>query len=196
MQLVVILLTQTSTQTMLIAITLVVAMATSITMRLISIISWGIAAKSHLNKVLLFQKRIFRIIYKKPFDFSSAKLFRENRILPADKLFKVKVKIIKRLLVDYSFGQQFILGEQFEQEQVGCYLPNYVAVGEVGAAGKAKIESFLSKLVTKFLRALNPFKNLVIDERVVGWKGRWKYKQYNAAKPKKHHMKQLAFVIL
>ena len=69
-------------------------------------------------------------------------------------------------------------------------------MGEVGAAGKAKIESFLSKLVTKFLRALNPFKNLVIDERVVGWKGRWKYKQYNAAKPKKHHMKQLAFVIL
>ena len=48
-------------------------------------------AESHLDKILHFQKRILCMIYIKPFDFPSAKLFQENRILPAEKLFKVKV---------------------------------------------------------------------------------------------------------
>ena len=48
-------------------------------------------AESHLDEVLRFHKQRLCIIYIKPFDFPSAKLFQENRILPADKLFKVKV---------------------------------------------------------------------------------------------------------
>ena len=59
-------------------------------------------------------------------------------------------------------------------------------VGKMGAAGKAKIEPFLSKLVTEFQCAFYPFKSLAIDETVVGWKGSCKYKQYNAAKQKSH----------
>ena len=59
-------------------------------------------------------------------------------------------------------------------------------VGKMGAAGKAKIEPFLSKIVTKFQRAFYPFKSIAIDETVVGWKGSCKYKQYNAAKQKSH----------
>ena len=38
-----------------------------------------------------FFARAVALFIKKPFDFPSAKLLQENRILPADMLFKVKV---------------------------------------------------------------------------------------------------------
>ena len=44
-------------------------------------------------------------------------------------------------------------------------------------------------LVSKFQQAFYPFQNLSVDEMVIGWKGKWKYKQYNAFKPKKYHIK-------
>lgn len=62
-------------------------------------------------------------------------------------------------------------------------------VSEVGAEGKSKIEPLVDKIVEKFQEAFYPFEDLSIDEMVIGWKGRWKNKQYNASKPKKYHIK-------
>ena len=58
-----------------------------------------------------------------------------------------------------------------------------------GSESEAKIEQFVNELVTEFQVAFYSFKNVAIDEMVIGWKGRWKYKQCNAAKPKKYHIK-------
>ena len=60
---------------------------------------------------------------------------------------------------------------------------------DIEAQSKDKIEPFLLKLLEKFQEAFYPFQNLSLDEMVIGWKGRWKYKQYNAAKPRKYHIK-------
>ena len=44
---------------------------------------------------------------------------------------------------------------------------------------KDKIEPFLNSLLKKFQDAFYPSKNLSIDEMVVKWKGRSKYKMYH-----------------
>jgi len=69
---------------------------------------------------------------------------------------------------------------------------------EVDAAGKAKIEPFVDRLVSNFQRAFYPYKNLSIHEMVIGSKGRFAAKQYNPNKPEKHHIKKrlLGYVIL
>ena len=54
---------------------------------------------------------------------------------------------------------------------------------------KDKIEPFLNSLLTKFQDAFYPGQNLSIDEMVVKWKGRSKYKMYNPNKPEKYHLK-------
>lgn len=59
----------------------------------------------------------------------------------------------------------------------------------VDSVSKEKIEPFLNNLLEKFQAAFYPFENMSIDEMVIGWKGRWKYKQYNASKPRKYHIK-------
>jgi hypothetical protein len=62
-------------------------------------------------------------------------------------------------------------------------------VATSSAQGKEKFEPYFEKLIGKFQAAFYPFKNVAIDEIVVGWTGRWKNKQYNASKPKKYHIK-------
>lgn len=61
--------------------------------------------------------------------------------------------------------------------------------GDVGSIGKEKVEPFVNKLCENFQANFYPFQNLAIDEMVVKWKGRWKNKQYNPAKPAKYHIK-------
>ena len=58
-----------------------------------------------------------------------------------------------------------------------------------GAQSREKIEPFLKALVARFQASFYPFQDLSIDEMVIGFKGRWKHKQYNASKPHKHHIK-------
>ena len=60
---------------------------------------------------------------------------------------------------------------------------------EVDAAGKAKIQPFVDRLVSNFQRAFYPYKNLSIHETVIGSEGRFAAKQYNPNKPEKHHIK-------
>ena len=51
--------------------------------------------------------------------------------------------------------------------------------GEADAQGKAKIEPFLNGLITSFNDAYQPGKQLSIDEMVIGFKGRFKFRQFN-----------------
>ena len=57
------------------------------------------------------------------------------------------------------------------------------------AQGKCKIEPFINELVASFQNAFYPSENICIDEMVIGHKGRFRHKQYNASKPKKYHIK-------
>ena len=66
--------------------------------------------------------------------------------------------------------------------------------GEADAQGKAKIEPFLNGLIASFNDAYQPGKQLSIDEMVIGFKGRFKYRQFNASKPKKFHIKSFGLV--
>ena len=61
--------------------------------------------------------------------------------------------------------------------------------GEVNATGKAKIEPFINMLCDRFTEIYCPLPEISIDEMVVGFKGSWKFKQYNASKPSKYHIK-------
>lgn len=54
---------------------------------------------------------------------------------------------------------------------------------------KDKIEPFLNTLLQKFQAALYPEQNLSLDEMVVKWKGRSRYRMYNPSKPEKYHLK-------
>lgn len=53
--------------------------------------SWGSMPQYSTTKIHIFQKKLLRIINKKPFDFPSADLFRKNRILNINQLYKQKI---------------------------------------------------------------------------------------------------------
>lgn len=61
--------------------------------------------------------------------------------------------------------------------------------GDAASQSKEKIEPFLNLVISKSQEAFYPFKELSIDEMVIGFKGRWANKQFNASKPKKYHIK-------
>ena len=61
--------------------------------------------------------------------------------------------------------------------------------GEVNAIGKAKIEPFIDMLCHRYTEIYCPPPEISIDEMVVGFKGRWKFKQCNTSKPSKYHIK-------
>lgn len=77
----------------------------------------------------------------------------------------------------------------FTRERFEAIYYTMLHASEVGAESKEKIEPFLNSLVANFQAAFYPFENLSIDEMVIGYKGTWKSKQYNASKPKKYHIK-------
>ena len=53
---------------------------------------------------------------------------------------------------------------------------------------KNKIK-FLESLMNSFQRAYYPSQNVSIDEMVIGFRGRWKNRQFNTSNPSKHHIK-------
>ena len=61
--------------------------------------------------------------------------------------------------------------------------------GAPDAAGVQKVQPFVAQMVASFQANFYPFEGVSIDEMVIGWKGRFKHKTYNAKKPKKHHIK-------
>ena len=58
-----------------------------------SIETYGNASKIHLSKIIQFQKKIVRIINRKPFGFPTNDLFKTSDILTIDKLHKYKLLI-------------------------------------------------------------------------------------------------------
>lgn len=87
------------------------------------------------------------------------------------------------------FSKMFTNRERFEM-----LYSTTLHVSAPDAEGKAKIEPFANKLIDKFNHAFVPFENVSIDEMIIGWKGRWKYKQFNASKPHKYHIKSFGLV--
>ncbi|GFO02956.1 PiggyBac transposable element-derived protein 4 [Plakobranchus ocellatus] len=79
--------------------------------------------------------------------------------------------------------------QMFSQTRFEMIYSTMLHVGEPDSERKAKIEPFVNLLIDKYNNAFTPYENLSLDEMIVGWKGRWKYKQYNATKPHKYHIK-------
>ncbi|XP_033113704.1 uncharacterized protein LOC117114216 [Anneissia japonica] len=79
--------------------------------------------------------------------------------------------------------------KMFSRDRFEVIYHTMLHASDIDALSKDKIEPFLNKLLEKFQEAFYPFQNLSLDEMVIGWKGRWKYKQYNASKPRKYHIK-------
>lgn len=59
---------------------------------------------------------------------------------------------------------------------------------------KEKIEPFINMILENSNKVFYPFEDLAIDEMVIGFTGRWRYKQFNASKPKKYHIKTFGLV--
>ena len=55
------------------------------------------------------------------------------------------------------------------------------------AVKKKKVELFIEVLLRNYREAFYPFQDLSLNEMVIGWQERCK--QFNAAKPKKYHIK-------
>lgn len=77
----------------------------------------------------------------------------------------------------------------FNRERFQDIYHTMLHCGDEAAEGKYKIEPFMNLLLCKFRKAFYPFQELSIDEMVIGYKGRWQFKQFNASKPSKYHIK-------
>ena len=65
--------------------------------------SWGNAPKTHIQKLTKFQKKNICIIFKKPIDYPSFKVFKCSKLLSIDQLYQLKF-----LLIHYSIPPQLI----------------------------------------------------------------------------------------
>ena len=117
-------------------------------------------AESHLDEVLRFHKQRLCIIYIKPFDFPSAKLFQENRILPADKLFKVKV-FTSAFSLFYSNKCSLVTHDYFTRKSSSTFpIPLYTF-----NAGQNSLSYQQSKLWNQLLLELKSIKSLIEFKR-------------------------------
>ncbi|KAI8775184.1 piggyBac transposable element-derived protein 4 [Biomphalaria glabrata] len=84
--------------------------------------------------------------------------------------------------------------KMFQRERFETIYSSMLHVGEPGAEDKNKIEPFVNSLTERFQFAFTPNQSVSIDEMIIGWKGRWRYKMFNAAKPYKYHIKSFGLV--
>ena len=82
------------------------------------------------------------------------------------------------------FMHKIMTGEQFL-----LIYSSMLHCGDARSEGKDKVEPFIDLLVKKFKESFYPWQKLSLDEMIIGFKGRWAFKQYNASKPKKYHIK-------
>lgn len=82
-----------------------------------------------------------------------------------------------------------LYAKMFSRERFEAIYHTMLHASEVNSQNKDKIEAFSSQLLRKFQTAFYPSQKVAIDEMVLGFKGRFKYKQYNPMKPHKHHIK-------
>lgn len=85
--------------------------------------------------------------------------------------------------------------EIFSRNRFESLYSTMLHVSSVGdeRSKKDKIEVFLNMLLENFQGAFYPGGDLSIDEMVVKWKGRSKFKMYNPNKPEKYHIKTFGF---
>ena len=69
-----------------------------------------------------------------------------------------------------------------------CSVPFSTQLEQTQCSEK-KIKPFLNKLTKSFQAVYYPDKQVSIDEVVIVYHGRWKYKQFNTFKPSKYHIK-------
>ncbi|KAI8733770.1 piggyBac transposable element-derived protein 4 [Biomphalaria glabrata] len=84
--------------------------------------------------------------------------------------------------------------EMFERDRFLSLFCSMLHCGEPDAEGKRKIEPFINLLIDNYNTVYTPFQNVAIDEMIVGFKGRWLYKQFNPSKPYKYHIKSFGLV--
>ncbi|XP_067948848.1 piggyBac transposable element-derived protein 4-like [Watersipora subatra] len=80
-------------------------------------------------------------------------------------------------------------GSMFSRDRFEAIYSTMLHASEVGSQGKAKIEPFVNKLIESFQVAFYPYKEVAVDEMVIGYNGMWSSKQYNSSKPSKYHIK-------
>ncbi|GFO36070.1 PiggyBac transposable element-derived protein 4-like [Plakobranchus ocellatus] len=54
--------------------------------------------------------------------------------------------------------------------------------------------AIINSLCSRFREVFLPFRNLSINEMIIGFKGRWSYEQFNSSKPQKFHIKSFGLV--
>ena len=89
--------------------------------------------------------------------------------------------------VDYKYTPWF--KAMFSRTKFLLMYQSMLHVSEPDARGNAKIEPFINSLIKQYKSSFHPYENLSIDEMVVGFRGRFHARQYNASKPSKYHIK-------
>jgi Transposase IS4 len=84
--------------------------------------------------------------------------------------------------------------KMFQRERFEAMYHSFLHACEVDAENKCKIKPFINSLVENFSKAFTPGQHVAIDEMIVGFKGRWAYKHFNASKPHKYHIKSFGLV--
>ncbi|XP_005096437.1 piggyBac transposable element-derived protein 4 [Aplysia californica] len=82
----------------------------------------------------------------------------------------------------------------FRRERFKSIYHTMLHCSDPDSENKHKIEPLIDAVIEASREAFYPFQNLSIDEMVIGFTGRWKFKQYNPSKPKKHHIKTFGLV--
>ena len=78
-----------------------------------------------------------------------------------------------------------------KQRRFEALYHTFLHAGGADAGQQEKIEPFLEALMKSFQSDYYPSKAISLDEMVVGFRGRWKYRQFNASKSSKYHIKHL-----
>ena len=78
--------------------------------------------------------------------------------------------------------------EMFTRPRFELLYHTMLHVSAIDSTSKNNVEPFINRFIEKFQQAFYSDKNISVDEMVIGFKGRWKYKQYNASKPSKYNI--------
>lgn len=126
--------------------------------------SWGNAPITYLNKLTIYQKKLIRIINRKPFDYHTANLFITDKILKIDKLHQHKI-LIKAHNTFYSISRP-LSNHCYSTRHSQTNLPVPLFSSHAGQRTIRYRESFLWNNLTNELKNIsnpNNFKTLLKD---------------------------------
>ena len=126
-----------------------------------SIDSWGNASAVHLNKIIKFQKKLLRIIYRKPFRYHTNELFKKSDILKVDKLYVYKL-LIKAHSLYYSAS--FSSPHYATRHQLYS-LPNPFYSTSAGQRTSTFVTSALWNKLPQTLRAIKALSEFKVELR-------------------------------